>query len=84
MMSQAWDVETASTCLQSFFEETPMKKVLIAAAAVAVFASAANAGGIVTPEMPPVVIVQDTVGSSEGIFVPIMALLLLITLHHRS
>lgn len=59
-----------------------MKKVLIAAAAIAVFASAANAGGIVT-QMPEVVIVEGTAASSEGIFVPIFTLLLLITLHNR-
>ena len=57
---------------------SPMKKVLIAAAAVAVFATAANAGGIV----PEVVIIEDTAASNQGIFVPIFALLLLIMLHH--
>jgi len=58
-----------------------MKKVLIAAAAVAVFATAANAGGIVTT-VPEVAIVEDTAGSNQGIFVPIFALILLISLHH--
>jgi hypothetical protein len=56
----------------------PMKKVLIAAAAVALFATTANAGGIV----PEVVIIEDTAASNQGIFVPIFAVLLLIMLHH--
>lgn len=60
-----------------------MKKILISAAAIAIFASAANAGGIVA-QMPEVVIVEGTAASNEGIFVPIFALLLLITLHHRG
>ena len=56
-----------------------MKKILIAGLAVAAFATAAHAGGIVTPE---VVVIEDTAASNQGIFVPIFALLLLIMLHH--
>lgn len=58
-----------------------MKKVLIAVAAVAVFATAANAGGVV-PHVPQEVVIVDTAASNQGIFVPAFALLLLILLHH--
>ena len=58
-----------------------MKKILIAALAVAAFATAAQAGGIVTVT-PEVVVIEDTAASNQGIFVPIFALLLLIMLHH--
>lgn len=58
-----------------------MKKVLIAAAAVAVFATAANAGGVV-PHVPQDVVIVDAATSNQGIFVPVFALLLLIMLHH--
>jgi hypothetical protein len=55
-----------------------MKKVLIAALAVAAFATAANAGGIVVPQD---VVIVDTAASNQGIFVPIFAVLLLLLLH---
>ncbi|WP_339983271.1 hypothetical protein [Gymnodinialimonas ulvae] len=58
----------------------PMKKVLIAAVAVAAFATAANAGGIVVPQD---VVIVDTAASNQGIFVPIFAVLLLLLLHHN-
>lgn len=51
-----------------------MKKVLIAAAAVAVFATAANAGGYVT-HTPEAVIIADTAASGQGILVPALAVL---------
>lgn len=60
-----------------------MKKALIAAAAVVALAPAANASGYVQPQVPAVVIVDDTATSNQGIFVPAFALLLLILLHHN-
>lgn len=59
-----------------------MKKVLIAAAAATVIATSANAGGIVT-HTPEAVIIADTASSSQGIFVPIFAVLfVLLATHH--
>lgn len=60
-----------------------MKKILISAAAIAFLGSAASAGGLVA-EVPPVVIVEDTASSNQGIFVPIFALVMLISLHHGN
>lgn len=61
-----------------------MKKAACAAAiSLAALTSTANAGGYVTPVTPEVVIVEDTAASSQGIFVPIFAVLLLILLHHN-
>lgn len=59
-----------------------MKKILIAATAATLIASASNAGGIVT-HTPEAVIIQDTASSSQGIFVPFFAVLfvLLATQH---
>lgn len=51
-----------------------MKKILIAATAATVIATASNAGGIVT-HTPETVIIADTASSSQGIFVPIFAVL---------
>ena len=59
-----------------------MKKILIAASAAAMISTAANASGYVQPQTPEIVIVEDTAGSNQGIFVPAFALLLLILLHH--
>ncbi|MBY4892362.1 hypothetical protein KUL25_06265 [Rhodobacteraceae bacterium N5(2021)] len=58
-----------------------MKQILIAAAAVAVLATAANAGGVV-PQVPQEVVIVDTAASNQGIFVPAFALLILLMLHH--
>lgn len=60
-----------------------MKKLACAAAlSLAVMSPAANASGYVQPVIPPVVIVDDTAASNQGIFVPVFALILLIMLHH--
>lgn len=59
-----------------------MKKILIAASVATVVSTAANAGGIV-PQTPPAVVIADTASSSQGIFVPIFAVLfVLLTTHH--
>lgn len=60
-----------------------MKKTLCAAAlCLAALAPSANATGYVQPHVPEVVIVEDTAASSQGIFVPIFAVLVLLLLHH--
>lgn len=60
-----------------------MRKLLIAAAAATAIAPAVNAGGYVEPQMPAVVIIEDTATSSQGIFVPIFAVLfVLLATHH--
>lgn len=60
-----------------------MRKLFIAAVAATAIAPAVNAGGYVEPQMPPVVIIDDTAASNQGIFVPAFAILLLIMLHHN-
>ncbi|UWQ94169.1 hypothetical protein K3728_10530 [Rhodobacteraceae bacterium M385] len=59
-----------------------MKKALIAAAAVAVLSTSANASGYV-PAVPQEVVVVDTASSNQGIFVPAFALVLFILATHH-
>ena len=52
-----------------------MKKVVISVAALSMFAAAAFAGGLVEPEMEPVVeVMQEDTGSSNGLLIPLLAL----------
>jgi hypothetical protein len=53
-----------------------MKKIAIAAA-LAVTATGAFAGGVAAPVLAPVVVAQDTSTSAGGIIVPILALVLI-------
>ncbi len=52
-----------------------MKKLALAAA-LAVTASTAFAGGLVEPTMEPEVVVTETTSSSGGILVPLLLLLI--------
>jgi hypothetical protein len=51
-----------------------MKKLALAAA-LAVTASTAFAGGLVEPLMEPAVVVEETTSSSGGILIPLLLLL---------
>ncbi len=58
-----------------------MKKYLAAAAlSLAVAAPSAQASGYVQPQMPETIIIEDTRGN-DSLFVPVLALVLLLLLH---
>ena len=52
-----------------------MKKIIISAAALSMFAAAAFAGNVKEPEMEPIIeVMEEEPGSSSGILVPLLAL----------
>jgi hypothetical protein len=52
-----------------------MKKVVISIAALSMFTAAAFAGSLVEPEMEPMVeVMEEEPGSSNGLLVPLLAL----------
>ncbi len=55
-----------------------MKKIVLAAAIVAVAATATFAGGLDVPVMEPMVVVEETSASSAGGFVVPLILLLVV------
>ncbi|AHM04943.1 hypothetical protein roselon_02629 [Roseibacterium elongatum DSM 19469] len=63
-------------------------KRLLATAAIALAlgtatAPTADAGGMVHPVTPPIVVVEDTASSAHGILVPVLALIFVVAaLHH--
>jgi hypothetical protein len=61
-----------------------MMKKLALAAALAVVATGAFAGGYVEPMVEPVVIVEDTSSSAGGILVPVLALILIAAAIHHN
>ena len=52
-----------------------MKKIVISVAALSMLATSTFAGSLVVPEMEPVVeVMQEDTGSSNGLLVPLLAL----------
>lgn len=53
-----------------------MKKIALAAAVIAVAATAAHAGAYVDPIIEPEIIIEDTRSSGSGFIVPLIFLLI--------
>ena len=54
-----------------------MKNIIAASAIVLALTTAGHAGGVAEPVIAPVIIAEDTSSSSDGLLVPILALILI-------